>query len=76
MQLSVRDVDAETFKEFKAQAVKERMTLGRALTFAMQHWMEEEETKTSFLDLKPTDWGKGTEHSSDEVDAILYGKRR
>jgi len=74
MQLSVRDVEDRTFKEFKAQAVKEGLTVGRALTLAMQYWIEEEEDKKSFLDLKPTDWGKGTEHSSEEIDAVLYGK--
>ena len=52
MQLSVRDVEDRTFKEFKAQAVKEGLTVGRALTFAMRHWMEEEEDKKSFLDFR------------------------
>ena len=30
--------------------------------------------KKPFSSLKPTDWGKGTEHTSEEIDKILYGK--
>ena len=26
----------------------------------------------SFLELKPFDWGEGTEKSSEEIDEILY----
>lgn len=29
--------------------------------------------KKSLLDLKPFDWGEGTEKSSEEIDAIIYG---
>lgn len=74
MQLSVRDVDERIFQEFKAQAVKEGIVIGRALTLAMQHWLEEEGDKKSFLELRPTDWGRGTERSSKEIDTVLYGK--
>ena len=29
--------------------------------------------KKSLLDLKPFDWGEGTENSSEEIGVILYG---
>ena len=29
--------------------------------------------KDKFTGLKPINWGKGTEHVSEEVDKILYG---
>ena len=74
IQLSVHDVDSNVFREFKAQAVRERLTVGKALTLALKHWVEEEGTKKSFLELKPVDWGKGTEKTSKEIDKILYGK--
>lgn len=29
--------------------------------------------KKSLLDYKPTNWGKGTERVSEQIDKILYG---
>jgi hypothetical protein len=76
MQLSVKNVDEDTFREFKAQAVKSGLKIGGALTLAMQEWLEksEKKPKRSLLDLKPWDWGPGTERLSEEADDILYGK--
>jgi hypothetical protein len=74
MQLSVRDVNEKVFRTFKAHAVRQGVNVGKALTLAMEHWVEEEKGSTkSFLDLKPVHWGKGTEHSSEEIDKVLYG---
>ena len=54
------------------------MKLGNALTNAMRTWLvkerSEKKVKKHFLDLKPFDWGEGTEGSSVEVDEILYAK--
>ena len=74
MQLSVKNVDEKVFREFKAKAVQNKMKVGSALTFAMQFWIREKSTKNkkSFLDHKPTSWGKGTENLSQEIDKILY----
>jgi len=74
MQLSVREVDKKIFIDFKAKAVKTGITIGDALTLAMKHWLDEEEERKSFLELKPIDWGKGTEKTSTEIDTIIYGK--
>ncbi|PIN80163.1 hypothetical protein COV11_04570 [Candidatus Woesearchaeota archaeon CG10_big_fil_rev_8_21_14_0_10_30_7] len=75
MQLSVKNVDGETFKEFKAEAVKEGLKLGKALELAMKYYMGRRKVlpKLRFLDLKPIDWGKGTEKTSEEIDDIIYG---
>jgi len=73
MQLSVRDVDDATFREFKAEAVKKKVNVGKALTFAMKEWMEKSAPKRSFLRLKPIDWGEGTHSASKDVDKVLYG---
>lgn len=72
MQISVRDVDEEVYKEFKAKSVKEGLKLGKALTLAMKEWLEEEKKGKSFLKLKPFDWGEGTEKASREIDEVLY----
>lgn len=74
-QITVRDVDAGAYKEFKADAIRNGLTLGGALTLAMEKFRSELTKKRSKLsDFKPVDWGKGTERVSEEVDAILYGE--
>ena len=74
MQLSVRDVDKKIFREFKAEATREGFKVGGALSLAMQLWLQKSrKPKMSLLDFKPTNWGKGTERLSEEVDKILYG---
>ena len=73
-QVTIRDVDSEVFKMFKAEAIKKGLTLGSALTIAMLKFRKElTGKKLKFSDLKPVDMGKGTEHVSEEVDSILYG---
>ncbi len=73
MQLSVRDVDEKVFREFKAAAVRNKVKLGGALTLAMMKFRQELDRKRKFTDFKPTKWGKGSEHVSEQVDEILYG---
>ena len=77
MNISIRDVNPTVFREFKAEAVKEGMKVGSALTQAIQTWIKSKEQKKkkklSFFDLKPRHLGPGTEHLSEEVDEILYG---
>jgi len=72
MQLSVRDVNERIFMEFKAKAVQNKLNVGQAITLAMKHWLEMHEPKKRLIDFKPTDWGKGTEKTSQEIDKILY----
>ncbi len=74
MQLSVRDVDKKVFREFKAQAVREGMPVGKALSLAMVFWMgQNAKPVKSIKDLKIANLGKGTEKLSEEIDKILYG---
>lgn len=74
MQLSVRNVNKEIFKEFKTQAIREGLAIGKAVNIALETWTEKEKgRKKSFEELKPVDWGKGTEKSSKEIDKALYG---
>ena len=73
--ICVRDVDPDIFRSFKSQSHQRGMTLGQALTAAIQHWTEEHRPKKRFLEFKPSKgWGKGTEKSSTEIDRVLYGK--
>ncbi|MBD3155090.1 MAG: hypothetical protein GF368_00355 [Candidatus Aenigmarchaeota archaeon] len=74
MQLSVRNVDKKVFENFKVEVTKEGLTIGKALTMALDQWIEsKKKRKENFLDLKPIDWGEGTENTSEEIDDILYG---
>ncbi len=44
----------------------------------MKFWIDcrkrPKKAKKSFLDLKPYDWGQGTEKASSKIDKILYGE--
>ena len=75
-QITVKEVDEKTFQELKAAAVKSKMTIGTALTLAIEQWVSSlRKTRLSKLsELKPRKWGNGTERLSEEVDEILYGE--
>ncbi len=77
MNITIRGVDTKVFREFKAEAVKEGAKLGNAFTKAMKFWLDkkgkEKHGKKSLLELKPFDWGTGTEKSSVKIDETLYG---
>ncbi len=74
VQVSIRNINPDVFKEFKAQVVKEGLNVGKAITFAMIEWLEQKNPKKDFLELKPFDWGPGTENTSKDMDRILYGE--
>lgn len=76
VQVTIRDVDPEVFREFKAETVRRGLTLGAAMNLAMEKFRSElRKKRPRFTSLaKPMHWGKGTEHVSEEVDAILYGE--
>jgi hypothetical protein len=73
--VGIREVDEEVFREFRANAVRRKMKLGDAVSRAMKQWVERNRhVRREKLKVKPFDWGKGTENTSDEVDEILYGE--
>ena len=75
-QITIRDVDKETFREFKGEAIRHGMSVGTAVTLAMQQFKDElGHKRKKFSSWKPISWGKGTEHVSEEVDDILYGEK-
>lgn len=73
-QITVRDVDKQVFREFKADATRQGLTVGTAITLAMEKYHKQLGKKRKFTSLKPISWGKGTEHLSEEVDKVLYGE--
>lgn len=76
--IGVRDVDEEVFRKFRALTVEEKMKLGEALTLAMKRMIQEKKKERKegntklLLEVKPFDFGKGTENLSEEIDDILY----
>lgn len=78
--VTIRGVDEEVLRKFKAKTIEERMKMGEALTIAMKRWIKERGKKKVspkiLLKIKPFDWGKGTKKTSLEIDEILYGKKK
>lgn len=79
MNVSIRDVDVNVFRKFKADAVKKGLKTGTALTEALKCWMVnknlQKKKKLTLLDIKAWDWGKGNENASQEIDKVLYGEK-
>ena len=74
MQITIKNVQEHIFREFKAESVREGLKVGDSLTLAMRLWLEKsrKKPKLSLLDIKPRDWGKGTEKLSEEIDRSVY----
>ena len=74
MQVSVKDVDDRIFREFRAESVREGMKVGKALNLAMKLWLDSKGRKPrlSIINLKPRDFGQGSERASEEIDKIVY----
>lgn len=74
MQITIKNVQEHVFREFKAESIREGLKIGNSLTLAMGLWLEKskKKPKLSLLDLKPKDWGKGTERLSEEIDRVVY----
>ncbi len=79
--ITVRDVDEETFRKFRALTVEERTKLGDTLSIAMKHWIEEERMRNDKPDPKKLKElvgivkikGRKKVRWSEEIDEILYG---
>jgi len=75
MNITIRNLQESTFRKLKAKAAEEDMKIGDALTQAIELWVktQSKRPKGKFTDIPTFNWGKGTEHSSTEIDKILYG---
>ncbi|GEM_PF-2322212 len=74
MDVSVRGVQEQVFKEFRAKAVARGLNTGDAMNEALRVWVESDrrkKPKKSFFDLKPFN-GKNPGLSLN-VDKYLYG---
>ena len=73
--ITVRDVDDKVFREFKAAAAKQGLTIGQALTFAMLKYKSELKPKKKLTDYKSSSWGPETMYVSEQIDDIMYGEK-
>ncbi len=77
--LTVRDVDEEAWRKFRAKTEEEGMKTGDALTQAMRIWVREKESQNArpnpklLLGVKPIAVGKKKVRWSEEIDETLYG---
>ncbi|MCL4381041.1 MAG: hypothetical protein M1331_01110 [Candidatus Marsarchaeota archaeon] len=77
MNITIRGLQESVFRKFKAKAAEENINLGDAISRAMEVWLNNEKTRTSkarLSDLEITNWGRGTEKSSEEIDKVVYGE--
>lgn len=74
MSKSIRGIDDEIFREFKAKAQKNGRNIGEAMTEAMTQWLNETNEDASLDDMDAWDWGEGTEKLSEEYEDEIYGK--
>lgn len=78
MDTTIRNLDARTYRKFKARAAAEGKTVGALMNEAMEGYLALPQfTKKhgSLFDVKPFDFGPGSEHLSEQVDEFLYGDK-
>jgi hypothetical protein len=70
MEIAVRNIDENSWKEFKATATKRGISLGFALNIAIREWTNDKKKQTKdFFALKAVKM----EGQSSEIDEVLYG---
>ncbi len=74
MNITIRNLHENIFRKFKASAAEKGVKLGTALTQAMELWVKKTNEKplAKLSNIKPFNWGKGTEKTSREIDQLLY----
>ena len=76
VQITVKDVDENVFRELKAQAAKEGISVGKALSFAVRVWLSEMRKPMLPLSFwKTFKGGKDTRYLSEQIDDVLYGEQ-
>ena len=77
MDVTIRNLDEKAFRQLKARAALEGITIGTAVTQAIGFWLEERKDRkgnASLLDMKPEHFGKKNAHLSEEIDKCLYAR--
>lgn len=77
----VRRVDSRISRRFKQRAVEKNLRLGKAITYAMEKWMKEDENEVkidpqNLLKLEGLIKTKKQVRWSTDADEILYGWKK
>jgi plasmid stability protein len=79
MDTTIRNLDEQIYREFRARAVRQGRNVGELLNEAMQTYLTRVAVspgRSSLRALKPEPFPEGNDLLSQEVDAIVYGERR
>jgi plasmid stability protein len=75
--VTLRNFDDKLYRELKAEAARDGLTVVEALAQAVSVWLTvhtHKKNRKSVFDYKAVDFGPGSEKSSQEIDTALYGK--
>ena len=77
MDTTIRNINETVYRQLKAKAALEGLSVGEAITEAIKAWLgyRKKEKKASILDIKPVRSKRKNRMLSVEVDSILYGER-
>jgi hypothetical protein len=74
---TIRNIDEDAYQRLRTWAAHHGLGIGEALSRLVlehAHLPTQRRRKVSIWSLKPWDWGPGTEHTSEEIDKIVYGE--
>jgi len=73
IQVTIKNVDAGAFSELKAEAARNKLQVGTALSLAIEKWLSEsKKPRLPFAKWKTIKGGAKTRYLSEQVDSILY----
>ena len=75
MDITIRNLNEEVYRELKSQAALKGINIGEALNLAIRHWLNEREKGKRIIEPESSDWGKGTETLSEEINKYLYDEK-
>ncbi len=77
MDTTIRNLDADAYRELKAHAARSGRTIGDVLSEAIRLYLSRPARPraggTSLADLIPVDYPVGSERLSEEIDIVVYG---
>ena len=77
MDVNIRNMNENAYRKLKARAVLEGISIGVALTQAIEFWLKEKDVRkrrVSLMDMKPESFGKKNGRLSEEIDKILCSR--
>lgn len=74
---TIRNLDADLYRKLRARAALTGMTVGEAVSDAMRSYLARPvaDRTGSLRDLVPEPFPDGNERLSEEIDAVVYGRR-